>query len=207
MQIELMLLLLLLVLRIMEIKHFYDFSFKKDYSIIYEKGKETRSRIFSYIEVLCVVTNPTSKFPSSSPPPPPPPAPKPLILIYRNWSILNSPNFATNDWFPCEMTYERRRQKFHTNDPSLPRSGSTWLVESNFPNDTFRSATQIWLVMRHQYSISALVSQTSFRGEGYYSASPNWAPGSRSLLLCMCCTTLIFTSTSLQKTPRTHSDT
>ena len=121
--------------------------------------------------------------------------------------VLFSPNFATNDWFPCEMTYERRRQKFHTNDPSLPRSDSTWLVESNFPNDTFRSATQIWLVMRHQYSISALVSQTSFRGEGYYSASPNWAPGSRSLLLCMCCTTLIFTSTSLQKTPRTHSDT
>ena len=61
MQINLML-LLLLVLRIMEIKHFYDFSFKKDYSIIYEKGKETRSRIFSYMEVLCLVTNPTSKF-------------------------------------------------------------------------------------------------------------------------------------------------
>ena len=61
MQINLMF-LLLLVLRIMEIKHFYDFSFKKDYAIIYEKGKETRSRIFSYIEVLRVVTNPTSKF-------------------------------------------------------------------------------------------------------------------------------------------------
>ena len=99
------------------------------------------------------------------PPPTPRPAPKPPILIYRNWSILNSPNFATHDWFPCEMTYERWRQKFHTNDPSLPRSGSTWLVESNFPNDTFRSTTQTWLVMRHQYSISALVSQTSFRGE------------------------------------------
>ena len=41
MQIKLMLLLLLL-LRIMGIKHFYDFSFKKDYSILYEirKGKK-----------------------------------------------------------------------------------------------------------------------------------------------------------------------
>ena len=67
MQIKLMLLLLLL--RITGIKHFYDFSFKKDYSILYEKGKETRSRIFSYIEVLCVVTHPTSKFPSSAPAP------------------------------------------------------------------------------------------------------------------------------------------
>ena len=70
MQIKLMLLLLLL-LRIMGIKHFYDFSFKKDYSILYEKGKETRSRTFSYIEVLCVVTQPTSKFPSKATPPPP----------------------------------------------------------------------------------------------------------------------------------------
>ena len=67
MQIKLMLLLLLL--RIMGIKHFYDFSFKKDYSILYEKGKEKKSRIFSYIEVLCVVTHPTSKFPSSAPAP------------------------------------------------------------------------------------------------------------------------------------------
>ena len=69
MQIKLMLLLLLLLLRIMGIKHFYDFSFKKDYPILYEKGKETRSQIFSYIEVLCVVTHPTSKFPSSAPAP------------------------------------------------------------------------------------------------------------------------------------------
>ena len=73
MQIKLMLLLLLL-LRTMGIKHFYDFSFKKDYSILYEKGKETRSRIFSYIEVLCVVTHPTPKFPSSAHSP----APRPL---------------------------------------------------------------------------------------------------------------------------------
>ena len=36
--------------------------------------------------------------------------PKPPILVYRNWSILNSRNFATHGWFPCEMTYERRRQ-------------------------------------------------------------------------------------------------
>ena len=28
-----------------------------------------------------------------------------------------------------------------------------------------RSTTQIWVMTRHQYGISALVSQTSFRGE------------------------------------------
>ena len=35
------------------------------------------------------------------------------------------------------MTSERREQKFHTDDASLPRSGKCfWLVESNFPRGT-----------------------------------------------------------------------
>ena len=35
--------------------------------------------------------------------------------------------------------------------------------EANF--QPIRSTTQIWVVTRHQYGISALVSQTSFGGE------------------------------------------
>ena len=35
--------------------------------------------------------------------------------------------------------------------------------EANF--QPIRSTTQIWVVTRHQYGISALVSQTSFRGK------------------------------------------
>ena len=35
--------------------------------------------------------------------------------------------------------------------------------EANF--QPMRSTTQIWVVTRHQYGISALVCQTSFRGE------------------------------------------
>ena len=35
--------------------------------------------------------------------------------------------------------------------------------EANF--QPIRSTTQIWVVTRHQYGISALVSQTSFREE------------------------------------------
>ena len=38
-----------------------------------------------------------------------------------------------------------------------------WLVEKLLP--PIRSSTQIWVVTRHQYGISALVPQTSFRGE------------------------------------------
>ena len=37
------------------------------------------------------------------------------------------------------------------------------LVEANF--QPVISTTQIWVVMRHQYGISGLDSQTSFRGE------------------------------------------
>ena len=56
------------------------------------------------------------------------------------------------------MTSENRAQKLHTDDVSLPRSGwCFWLVVPR--------GTRIWVVMRHQYGTSALVSQTSFRGK------------------------------------------
>ena len=40
-------------------------------------------------------------------------------------------------------------------------------VEANFSSGTIkiRSTTQIWVVTRHQYGISAFVSQTSFHGD------------------------------------------
>ena len=63
-------------------------------------------------------------------------------------------------WFPCEMTSEKWAQKFHTDD-----------VASDWPNhmgnllQPIRSTTQIWIVTRQPFRISALVSQTSFRGE------------------------------------------
>ena len=67
-------------------------------------------------------------------------------------------------WFPRRMTSEKWVQKFHTDDVSLARSGQCpWLVRNLI--HPIRSTTQIWVVTRHQYGISALVSQTSFRGE------------------------------------------
>ena len=64
MQIKLMLLLLLLLLllRIMGIKHFYDFSFKKDYSILYEKGQETKVTNIPLHRSSLRRHKPTSKF-------------------------------------------------------------------------------------------------------------------------------------------------
>ena len=67
-------------------------------------------------------------------------------------------------WFSRKMTSEKRVQKFHTDDASLARSGKCfWLAENLLP--PIRGTTQIWGATRHQYGISALVSQTSFGGK------------------------------------------
>ena len=47
-------------------------------------------------------------------------------------------------------------------------SVSDWLKQISRAARPIRNATQIWLVTRHQHGISALVSQTSFRGETSY---------------------------------------
>ena len=44
-------------------------------------------------------------------------------------------------------------------------SASDWLKQISHAARPIRSITQIWVVTRHQYGISALVSQTSFRRE------------------------------------------
>ena len=66
-------------------------------------------------------------------------------------------------WFHSKM-YVKRVQKFHTDDMSIPRSGSAfWLVEANF--QPIRPTTQIWGMKGHQYGIFVLISQTLFRRE------------------------------------------
>ena len=52
--------------------------------------------------------------------------------------------------------------------PDLGRA-SVWLKQIS--HAARKSSTQIWIVTRHQYEISALISQTSFRGE----TSEMWA--------------------------------
>ena len=64
------------------------------------------------------------------------------------------------------MTCEKRAQKFHTDDASSDLgSASDWSSRMRNLIQPIRSTTQIWVVTRHQYGISALVSQTSFGGE------------------------------------------
>ena len=41
-------------------------------------------------------------------------------------------------------------------------SASDWLKENSLAAEPIRSTTKIWVGIRHQYGISALVTQTSF---------------------------------------------
>ena len=50
---------------------------------------------------------------------------------------------------------------------------SDWISNATRP---IRSTTQVWVVTRHQYGISALVSQTSFRGETSGDVAKCWLP-------------------------------
>ena len=55
---------------------------------------------------------------------------------------------------------------FHSDAFHYPDLGSAcdWLEQNSHAKRPIRSITQIWVVRRHRYGISALVSQTSFRG-------------------------------------------
>ena len=85
----------------------------------------------------------------------------PLTGRYGIWALFIISNV------PSQMTYEERAQKFHTDEASLPISGWCFWLVVRVENliQPIRSTTQIWVVTRDQYGISALVSQTSFGGE------------------------------------------
>ena len=57
----------------------------------------------------------------------------------------------------------KQAPKFHTDDGSLPdlASASDWSCCVGILLQPIRITTQTWVVMFHQYGISALVSQTS----------------------------------------------
>ena len=60
---------------------------------------------------------------------------------------------------------ERRNSIMMTRHYPDLGSGSDWLNQIYPAARPIRSTTQIWVVTRHQYGISALVSQTSFGGK------------------------------------------
>ena len=82
--------------------------------------------------------------------------------------LRKQPKFrdATTD-FPAKwrLRNERRNSILMTRPYPDLGSASDWLKQIFFAVWPIKSITQIWVVTRHQYGISALVSQTSFRGK------------------------------------------
>ena len=80
-----------------------------------------------------------------------------LFKFVRKTSLGKQPISRHHHWFPLEMTSKERAQKFHTDDVSLPKSGnaSNWSCRVANLLQPIRSISQIWVVARHQYGISA----------------------------------------------------
>ena len=75
---------------------------------------------------------------------------------------------ATNG-FPANWSLRNERRNsilgMMTNHYPDLNSASDWLKQVSHASRPIRSTTQIWVVTRYQYGISALASQTSIRGE------------------------------------------
>ena len=153
------------------------------------------------------------------------PAKKPVSFIYALRGPLHSIIFFLLINALFGLAWENSRHLatpllvFPPNDVWETRAESPWLMTRHYPDlgrasdrscrvgnliQPIRSTTQIWVMTRHQYGISALVSQASFGGEtsnsvakcrlysqgisSYTDVSPV-APtpfGSLLLLLCVC---------------------
>ena len=94
-------------------------------------------------------------------------------------------------WFLCEMTSEKRMQKFHTDDVHYPDLDCAldWLKQISLAARPVRSTFQILVVTRHQYRFSVVVAQTSFAGKPVMSVVL-WGYG-RKGSLCLLNETLI----------------
>ena len=70
---------------------------------------------------------------------------------------------SSNRKYKYKLMSGKQAPKFHTDDGSLPdlASASDWSCCVGILLQPIRITTQTWVVMFHQYGISALVSQTS----------------------------------------------
>ena len=83
-----------------------------------------------------------------------------ILLGWPKWGW--SPSRALMVIYPT-LSLRRPRNEHRIYQIQYPDMGSACRLENLL--QPFKSTTQIWVVTCHQYGISALVSQTSFRGE------------------------------------------
>ena len=89
-----------------------------------------------------------------------------LCLIWTSLTKQSTSGDATTG-FPTKWRLKNERRNSILMTRHFPDLGSTsdWLNQIPHAARPIRSATQIWVVTRHQHGISVLVSQTSFGGE------------------------------------------
>ena len=92
---------------------------------------------------------------------------KVALVTYERQPEKTTDIWRRYHWFSRQLTSEKRAQKFHTETCHYPDldGASNWSCRVGNLIQPIRSTTEIWIVTRHQYGISALVSQTSFGGE------------------------------------------
>ena len=91
----------------------------------------------------------------------------PLTSV-RSFSLRKQPTFGdVTTGFPAKWRLRNERRNSILMTRHYPDLGSTsdWSCRVGNLIQPIRSTTQIWVVTRHQYGISALVSKTSFDGE------------------------------------------
>ena len=100
-----------------------------------------------------------------------------ILIILKSLSILFGIKFLslrkqvtfgdTTTGFPAKWCLRNEHRNFILMTRHYPDLGSAsdWLNQISQAARQIRRTNQIWVVMHHQYGISALVSQTSFGGE------------------------------------------
>ena len=88
-----------------------------------------------------------------------------ITSFYQTWE--NSWHLVMPPLVSPEVMSDKHLQKFHLDKVNYPDLGSAsdWSCHVRNLLQPIRSTTQIWVVTRHKYGISALVSQMLFHGE------------------------------------------
>ena len=90
------------------------------------------------------------------------------VIYFPSRSLRNPPIFrdaTTGISVKWRLWRERRNSILMTRHYADLSSASNWLKQIPHVAGPIESTTNIWVVTRHQYEISAVVSQTSFHGE------------------------------------------
>ena len=95
----------------------------------------------------------------------------PISSLRKQLTFGDTTTGFPNKW---RLRNERRNSILMVHHYPDLGSASDWLNQISHAARPIRSTTQIWVVTRHQYGISVLISQTSFHGESSDGVTKCW---------------------------------